>query len=275
MGYASSEHQVDRLLITTPLISLGDTTLKKFSLSATIPVFVVVAAMLVMMAPETNAVTIDDFTQTADQQVLISGIGGPTSITQALIPAVNTIGTSRELKLQVVGSSSGGDSKLKANIAFNVANYANDPGNSSIGKLIYDANGFGLGGVDVTDSGASQFFQAVILTSDVNAGFQVEITETAVAGGQTATFATSLGAGASFISQLLTSFTNGGIVDFTQVNKIVITLTGPEAQDTTIQLLETTGTPGVVPEPSTYALGIIGLSGIAGFAMIRRRRSAA
>jgi len=123
-----------------------------------------------------------------------------------------------------------------------------------------------MGGVDLTNGGILPVLQAAILASDLNLGFRVDITETAGAGGSAAFWSTNLGSGASSVNQSLASFTNAGAVDFTKVDKIVLTLSGPLAQDATLDLLEVTNTP--IPEPVTLSLLALG-----GLALIRRRRA--
>jgi hypothetical protein len=68
----------------------------------------------------------------------------------------------------------------------------------------------------------------------------------------------------SSVNELLTNFTNAANVNFAQVDKIVLTMSGPSAQDATLGLLEVTTD---TPEPLTMSLLALG-----GLTMLRRRK---
>ncbi len=224
----------------------------------------VVLATLGVLAPTVHAApfTIDHFTQpNTGQAVSVTGIGSAFNTTTGL---AGVVGGSRTLQVDVTASAYGQSSSLVVSPASPGAlSLGNDSGQVGVGTVTWDANGAGLGGVDITNGSILPIFQATILFSDLNLGFRVDITETAGAGGSTAFWSTNLGSGPSLVNQSLASFTNAGAVDFTKVDKIVLTMSGPLAQDATLDLVE------VVPEPVTMSM--LGLGGLA--LLLRRRRA--
>lgn len=230
----------------------------------------VVLCLLGMSTAFAVPFTIDDFTEpVGDQSVSFTGAGTASDTVTGLTPA-NTVGGSRQLDL-TVASGSQSNSLVVDHDDYGVGALSMNLGSGTdgFGVVTWDSNGAGLSGVDLTVAGTNPYLQASIRFSDQDLGFAVTITETAAAGGSTASWSTNLGPGVSYVNQALSSFTNAGDVDFTDVDKIVLTLSGPLAQDATIDLLEVTNTPqngdGNIPEPAgLLGLGLLGL--------VRRRR---
>jgi hypothetical protein len=216
--------------------------------------------------------TIDDFTSPdAGQTISVSGVGvgGPNTVTGL----AGVVGGSRTLEVNVATSDHTLNSTLTVTpTAPGTLSFSNDSGQNATGTVLWDNDGAGLGGLDITNGGTLPYLQTKIIDSDLDVGFQVDITETAAAGGSTATWFANLGPGVTYVNQALASFTNAGDVDFTQVDSILLTLTGPDAQDSTLDLLEVTNTP--VPEPATLAFLALGGLGLAGKVIRRRRKMA-
>jgi hypothetical protein len=229
-----------------------------------------------LLAPAVRATSfiIDDFSQpNVGQVVSIVGTGSVSNTTTGL-PGV--VGGSRTMQIDVLASQFGLSSSLNVNaIGLGTLSLGNDSGQNGVGTVTWDANGAGLGGVDLTNGGALPYLQSRILASDLDLGFTVDITETAAAGGATASWTTDLGPGVSYVNRLLTDFTNSANVDFTAVDKIVLTLFGPSAQDATLDNVEITNTPGVdgvVPEPFTLLTVFAGMCSLGTY--MRRRVNA-
>ena len=227
-------------------------------------------AVFGVFAPVAHAISfqIDEFlAPPTGQAISVSGVGTGSNTMAGL---AGVVGGVRSMDLNVTGSAWDLTSSL-AEVSWGPGSlsFSNDSGQNAVGTVTWDQGGLGLGGVDITLGGVCQYLEARVLASDQDLGFRIDITETAAAGGSTAWWSTNLGAGPSDVSQLLSGFTNASSVDFTRVDEIVLTLSGPTAQDGTIDLLGVTDSH--VPEPLTVTGIILGVGTLCGY--LRRRRA--
>ena len=227
-------------------------------------VFVMALAVsFLTMTESARAITIDTFDTTF--QLVSNSAPGPVTVPTAL---GESIGGFRTMEItSVTGPSSatlevitGGLGLLALSNAF---------GTSSTARVIWDANGGGLGGVDLTESGNSDSIGLQLIDIDQgNVSLTVTIFET-------------VGAGGSFASLLLPSavlgqnvfefntFTNFADVSFNLVNKITLDIAAGVASDLAVDFFETLENP-IIPEPATVGLLGIGLAGL-GSVYLRRR----
>lgn len=176
----------------------------------------------------------------------------------------NVIGGTRNLTLNVTGNGQPGVTRAldTVNITTQRFSISNDDGVDSNSVLLYDANGAGLGGIDLGLFGNQIAFN--VLSIDTSVSITVDL----VNGSGTATQTLSnLSAGTAVFN--FSSFTNSAIAR--SVNAIRITFNTPQAADLSGTLLRVTGTP--VPEPSSVVALGMGALMMGGFA-VRRRRAA-
>ncbi|MCB1864112.1 MAG: PEP-CTERM sorting domain-containing protein [Chromatiales bacterium] len=143
-------------------------------------------------------------------------------------------------------------------------NISNATGVNGVVILTYDAAGAGLGGADLTD-GSGIGFQ--VISIDLSVSVLIELTETAGAGGSTASRVASF-AGPGPASFSFASFANIANVDLTSIDRVRLTFSNPAtAWDGAIDFISTT-----ISEPSAIALFGLGLLGL-GAARIRRAKA--
>lgn len=232
---------------------------------------ITLAAGLIMMVSSVNAasLTIDNFTDAnggPTQTVSQNGVGTNTDTDTAL---TGVLGGNRELFIDLTSDpnpAGGSTSVFTSTTRLSVS--LNDSVDGTGG-----ARYLALGGVDLTlgELLTNAFFQATVVSADTNVTLKVDITDTAAQGGDTASFTSLPLINGSFVNQAFASFSNSANVDFTQVESIVLTLSGPTSFDAAISLLEITSTPNFgVPEPSSLVLAGLGMIGLVGFALRRR-----
>jgi hypothetical protein len=227
-------------------------------------------ATLGVLAPTILADTfiIDGFSQPSPvgQSVSVTQTG---SLSDTQTGLAGVVGGARKVQIDATGNASNISSLIVDPSTPGTLSFNNGAGQNATGTITWNNDTAGLGGVDLGSVGANPYLQAHILSSDLNLGFRVEITETNTGlgghNGDMAYWSINLGSGVSYVNQALSSFTNAGNVDFTQVDKIVLILSGPNAEDGMLDLLEVTNTPA--PEPATLSLLALG-----GLAMLRRRK---
>ena len=207
-----------------------------------------------------GASTIDTF-EDGDYSVAITAGSGTVANTQPGSTS-NIIGGFRT----VTASTPAG----RLNIDINTAGYnpghldiANSSGANGTVTILWDANGAGLGGQDITDGGASTgFLLGFPNPADNGLTFNFLVNGSSAA---TKTFADGSVGGGFFIP--FSTFSDSSV--FTSVNSIQLTLSSSLAWDATIDLATSSPTP--VPVPAAFWLMGSAMLGLARFSSRGRK----
>lgn len=226
-------------------------------------------AALSLTSLKANAIVLDNFNGDLG---FVSASGGPagpkTATSGGAFPTSDVLGGYRILTVERTSSNSGqvsGDVNLSALQTFS---YASGPSTTGKATLLYDNNGAGLGGVDITQGGAIALVGQY--GSDLGAVFTFSVTDTA---NMTSTANLNVpGTGSS------STFTNFNIpfsslsgVNLMSVKSISLLLDGSNTPDVDVSLrLLRFDIPTNVPEPGSVALLIGGA--LSGAVVLRRRR---
>lgn len=229
-------------------------------------VFVMTLAVsFLIMTGSVKAITIDSFDITSHSVTASSGSTFPVSNT---IAASEAIGGFRKLEiLGVTGSSNATLEVITGGLG--LLALSNSFGTSSTARVTWDANGSGLGGMDLTGLGAFDSIGLDLFSIDQGSvSLTVSIFETAGVGGDFA----SLLLPSAVVGQNVfkfDTFTNFANVSFNLVDKITLGIVAGTASDLGLDFFETLENP-VIPEPATIGLLGIGLAGL-GSVYLRRR----
>ncbi len=169
------------------------------------------------------------------------------------------VGGNRNVDVNYVSGPLGGN----AGVVGGEYNHSSDAGTQIRSKLTWDANGAGLGGVDLTDGLINGAFQFTITDIDQgNVDIKISVQDTISLPFVEFT-ATNLGVGLETVA-----FSNFGGVDFTSINSIMLeVIQNADASDLSLDIFDTTGDrpPSGVPVPAAvwlFGTGLLGLTGI-------------
>jgi len=217
------------------------------------------AALLALAAiPARADLVIDDF-GTSAQAASATGLGSATSTT-----AADVLGGFRTLNLTVDENPLNRTALASVDPSTGYFILETGAAVSASGSIVYDADGAGLGGLDLAGYGSQFTFDVVFGDPGLSLGITVVDTF-----GATATVSTTT-VGLGLINFAFGDFTG---VDLSSVASLAVIYTAPEGADFALNFVGVTGdVPPVVPEPASAALLCLGAVGSA--AAFRRRRKA-
>ena len=229
---------------------------------------VAAAALAAWMTPGVaSAIVVDTFSE-GPQTVSVSAAPGTDTDTVTGLTTTETIGGARMLTLELLESDFGGTSSDVVNTAMGLMSYNNDSGNLSTLEVLWDADGAGLGGVDITDGGTDIGLSLALLASDLGGVIEFTIMDTAAEGGDSASLALVAPDSASILFFTYEDFVGVGDVNLEMIDSIKMVITPEKDGDYTIDLLES-GNP--IPEPVTASLGALGIAALG--TTLRRRQA--
>jgi len=228
---------------------------------------VATVAICLMAAAPAQAFLIDDFNTL--QTVAQTGVGS----NGAGIATPGAVGGARYTQATVTAGAGALDlgSDFPINGAFSHSQASGVTGNSLL-QWDGDSNstlGFGLGGVDLTDAGASTGIVIRLLQTDFPVNITINVFENASDYSSTTVVVPFLAMNVDFFIDFASFIPTGAGADFTSVEAINLTIndaTGFANADVAIDFIESTS----IPEAGILAIFGLGLIGVAA----ARRRNA-
>jgi hypothetical protein len=217
---------------------------------------------LVVTSASVRADMILDSFSVGPQSITIQS--GTSNNTAAGLPTTSVIGGTRLLSLAVSGNPLNLNASAAVIPSASLFSLSNDTLVTSTATITYNAGGAGLGGINLSTAGSQFTFN--VLAADLSVALGVTATDLA---GHSAT-SNQIGLSTGNVSFGFSSFAG---VDFTQINSIVVTSTGPNSADFATNFFGVTGTVAV-PEPPSAVLTALGFAGLMGFGWHRHRRVA-
>lgn len=191
-----------------------------------------------------------------------AALNSPVNKHQTGIGTANVIGGTRDTTLTVTLGNGTRTADVEVDTTDSTFNISNSVGVRSTTSLLYNANGSGLGGLNLTAFGNSVAFD--VIEVDLNVSISVELVDTLGATSSLTIANVLTDSVARFSFQSLV-----GTADLTKINSIKLTFNMPTNADLTGSFLRVEG----VPEPSTVASLVSGALAMGGLA-VRRRRAA-
>ena len=220
--------------------------------------------LLIATGAHAASITIDDFD--TGPSFVDSTTPGPTNFA-----AAGAIGGSRTM--EILGYPTDADptsdgTTLEVAVPPGEAGMSENvftPGGRS--RITWDADGAGLGAVDLTDSGAENAINFEIVAIDVGS-VDIKLTVESLAHGTASITSSTLGVGSETI--LYTDFAGYSSDIFKNVDSISMEITALTSTDLRMDLLETTSV--MVPVPSAAYMGLTMLGSLGIVNRIRRRK---
>ncbi len=233
-------------------------------LSKCLSVWLCASGMII--SGQARAMVIDNF-DSGPGVVSSDGIAGPLNL-----PAAGALGGSRTL--QILGFPTDAD-PVSDGAALEVATPPNATGHSQNAfapggrsMITWDANGAGLGGLDLTDGGLSNGIKFDLLSIDVGSvDATVKVVDTSAAEATLAVSDLMMGSNHFMFADFL------GSVDFAAVDAVMLVIDADKNSDLRIDLIQTIDVaPSGVPEPMNAVLSGMALGTLAHATRRRRRR---